>query len=163
MPWFNRDLQEKPSFPRLPSVSFQAYQESSSQGGSRAIATDAPVSQQIYPSFPSDPPPEDPKMNQTQSYMDVHTSHFSSPQPYGSHGATAGGMVPYSHYQQPPPLLPPGSTGYPSTQGSYSYPYSNGVASTTQPASNSISSQVPAQILPLPGKIMFFRQIEFIR
>ena len=62
-------------------------------------------------------------------------------------------MVPYSHYQQPPPLLPPGSAGYPSTPGSYSYPYSNGVASTTQPASNSISSQVPAQILPLPGKI----------
>ncbi|KAH8695952.1 apses transcription factor StuA [Talaromyces proteolyticus] len=90
-------------------------------------------------------------MNQTQSYMDVHSSHFSSPQPYGSHGATAGTMVPYSHYQQPPPVLPPGSTGYPSTPSSYSYPYSNGVTSTTQASSTSINNQVPTQILPLPA------------
>lgn len=146
MPWYNRDTFEKQHYSatRLPAVSIQPSQlpvEASS------------VSEQIY-SLPSESYSQNPTMNQTQSYMDVHTSHFSSPQPYGSHGATAGGMVPYSHYQQPPPILPPGSAGYPSTPSSYSYPYSNGVTSTTQPASNSISSQVPAQILPLPGELL---------
>jgi protein SOK2 len=94
-------------------------------------------------------------MNQTQPYMDVHPSHFSSPQPYASHGATAGAMASYPHYQQPPVLQQPGSTGYPSTASSYSYGYTNGVTSpqtTSQPPSTSMSSQVPAQLLPLPGE-----------
>ncbi|KAL1967817.1 hypothetical protein VTN77DRAFT_2506 [Rasamsonia byssochlamydoides] len=96
-------------------------------------------------------------MNQTQPYMDVHSSHFSSPQSYASHGATAGALVPYSHYQQQPPVLQPGSTAYPSTANSYSqYGYANGVTSpqsTTQPPSTSISitSQIPGQLLPLPA------------
>lgn len=88
------------------------------------------------------------RMNQPPSYMDVHSSHFSAPQSYASHGATAGPVVPYSHYQQQPPVLQ-GSTGYPSAT-SYSYPYANanGIASpsTTQPP----SGQVAHQMLPLP-------------
>lgn len=85
-------------------------------------------------------------MNQPPSYMDVHSSHFSAPQSYASHGATAGPVVPYSHYQQQPPVLQ-GSTGYPSAT-SYSYTYANGIASpsTTQPP----SGQVAHQMLPLP-------------
>lgn len=95
-------------------------------------------------------------MNQTQPYMDVHSSHFSSPQSYASQSATAGALVPYSHYQQQPPVLQPGSTAYPSTANSYSqYGYANGVTSTqstTQPPTTSIPSQIPGQLLPLPGK-----------
>lgn len=108
--------------------------------------------------FPTQTPsggPSHSTMNQTQPYMDVHSSHFSSPQSYASSSATAGALVPYSHYQQPP-VLQPGSTAYPSTANSYSqYGYTNGVTSTqstTQPPTTSIPSQIPGQLLPLPGK-----------
>lgn len=95
-------------------------------------------------------------MNQTQPYMDVHSSHLSSAQPYASQGATAGSLTHYQPYQQPP-VLHPGSTTYAST-GSYShYGYANGVTSpqaASQPPTTSMTSQVPAQLLPLPGKFL---------
>ncbi|KAJ9209244.1 hypothetical protein DTO166G4_9163 [Paecilomyces variotii] len=92
-------------------------------------------------------------MNQTQPYMDVHSSHLSSAQPYASQGATAGSLTHYQPYQQPP-VLHPGSTTYAPT-GSYShYGYANGVTSpqaASQPSTTSMTSQVPAQLLPLPA------------
>ncbi|KAL4942004.1 hypothetical protein BDV06DRAFT_170651 [Aspergillus oleicola] len=89
-------------------------------------------------------------MNQSQPYMDVH-SHLSSGQPYGSHPATAGALTHYPYSQQPPVLQPTSTYG---PASSYSqYPYPNGVTSTQsapQPPTTSMSSQVPAQLLPLP-------------
>lgn len=94
-------------------------------------------------------------MNQTQPYMDVHSSHLSSAQPYASHAATAGAMAHYPQYHQQPPVLQPASTYGPAS--SYSqYAYPSGVASSQTappPPSTSMSSQVPAQLLPLPGKL----------
>ncbi|EEH49188.2 uncharacterized protein PADG_05267 [Paracoccidioides brasiliensis Pb18] len=92
-------------------------------------------------------------MNQTQPYLDVHTSHLSSAQPYSSHGTPATGIPPYQYSQ--PPVLQSGSS-YSST-GSSSYPsygYSNGVTSpqsATQAVTNALTAHVPAQILPLPA------------
>lgn len=83
--------------------------------------------------------------------MDVHSSHLSSAQPYASQAATAGGMSHYSYPQQPPIMQPASSTYGPAS----SYPqYGYGVTSpqsATQPPSTSMSSQVQAQLLPLPG------------
>lgn len=93
-------------------------------------------------------------MNQTQSYMDVHGSHLSSGQPYASQGATAGGIH-YPHYHQQPPVLQPSSTAYGPASSYSQYGYANGVTSPPsgpQPPTTSMSSQVPAQLLPLPGK-----------
>jgi len=90
-------------------------------------------------------------MNQTQPYMDVHSSHLSSGQSYTSQAATAGPLTHYTPYQQPP-LLQPASTY---ATGSYSqYGYANGVTSqqTTQPPSTTMTSQVSSQLLPLPGQ-----------
>ncbi|PGH33283.1 protein SOK2 [[Emmonsia] crescens] len=92
-------------------------------------------------------------MNQTQPYLDVHTSHLSSAQPYSSHGAPPSGIPPYQYSQ--PPVLQPGSS-YSSSAGSsyHSYGYPNGVTSpqsATQAVTHALSSHVPAQILPLPA------------
>ncbi|RLL92947.1 hypothetical protein CFD26_100258 [Aspergillus turcosus] len=106
-----------------------------------------PVSDNYYPN----PTPLG-SMNQTQPYMDVHSSHLSSAQPYASQAATAGAMAHYPQYHQQPPVLQPASTYGPAS--SYSqYAYPSGVASTQPappPPSTSMSSQVPAQLLPLP-------------
>ncbi|PGH14785.1 hypothetical protein AJ79_02801 [Helicocarpus griseus UAMH5409] len=92
-------------------------------------------------------------MNQTQPYMDVHTSHLSSAQPYSSHGTPATGVPPYQYSQ--PPVLQPGSSYASTASSSYSsYGYPNGVTSpqsATQGVTNALSAHVPAQILPLPA------------
>lgn len=93
-------------------------------------------------------------MNQTQPYLDVHASHLPSAQPYSSHSTSASGIPPYQYSQ--PPVLQPGSSYSSSGASSYpSYGYPNGVTSpqsATQAVTNTMSSHVPAQILPLPGK-----------
>lgn len=85
-------------------------------------------------------------MNQTQPYMDVHSSHLTSAQPYASQGTTSGTLVPYSYQPQP-------SVAYPSAASSYpQYGYTpNGVPAPPQSVSQPPSSQVPAQLLPLPA------------
>ena len=93
-------------------------------------------------------------MNQAPSYMDAHQSHMSGGQPYASQAATAGGMPHYPQYQQQPPVLQPGPGSYAPTAGSY-YGYPNGVTSpqaTNQSVSAPMGTQVPAQLLPLPGR-----------
>lgn len=91
-------------------------------------------------------------MNQTQSYIDVHSSHLSSAQPYAPHAATAGGLA---HYQyQQPPVLQPASTTYGPASSYSQYAYPGGVTSSQggpQPPTTSMSSGVPTQLLPLPG------------
>jgi protein SOK2 len=107
-----------------------------------------PVSDNYYPN-----PTTLGSMNQ-QPYMDVHSSHLSSAQPYASQAATAGAMGHYPQYHQQPPVLQPASTYGPAS--SYSqYAYPSGVASSqpAPPPPSSMSSQVPAQLLPLPGKL----------
>ncbi|OJJ31743.1 hypothetical protein ASPWEDRAFT_53559 [Aspergillus wentii DTO 134E9] len=105
-----------------------------------------PVSDSYYPN-----PTSISSMNQTQPYMDAH-SHFSSGQPYASQAATAGSLPHYTQYQQPPVLQPASTTYAPaSSYSQYGYPPSavTSPQSATQPPS-SMSSQVPAQLLPLP-------------
>lgn len=105
------------------------------------------VSESYYPNQP-----QMASMSQTQPYMDVH-SHLSSGQPYASHPAPAGGMTHYQYPQQPPVLQPTSTYGPASSYPQYPYP--NGVASSQSappPPTTSMSSQVPAQLLPLPGK-----------
>ncbi|PLN77122.1 hypothetical protein BDW42DRAFT_8259 [Aspergillus taichungensis] len=88
-------------------------------------------------------------MNQTQPYMDVHSSHLSSAQAYGSQAATAGGMPHYQYHQQPSVLQPASTTyGPASSYTQYAYPHS--VASSQPGPPSSMSSQVPHQLLPLP-------------
>ncbi len=102
-------------------------------------------------------------MNQAPSYMDAHQSHMSGGQPYAPQSATAGGMSHYPQYQQQPPVLQPGPGSYAPTPGSYGqYGYANGVTSpqsAAQSVSASMGSQVPAQLLPLPGKLTLFLSI----
>jgi enhanced filamentous growth protein 1 len=92
-------------------------------------------------------------MNQNQPYMDMHSSHMSSAQPYTPQSATAPGLSHYSQYQQPQ-VIQPGPTHYAPSPHSYgTYSYSNGVQSpqsATQPPS---AHQVHPQALPLPGKL----------
>ncbi|EFW15684.1 hypothetical protein D8B26_002234 [Coccidioides posadasii str. Silveira] len=91
-------------------------------------------------------------MNQTQSYMDVHSSHLPSAQAYTSQ---PGAVETLSHYPyQQPPLLQPGPTAYAPTTSAYPYGYSNPVTSpqsSSQPVTNSLAPHAPAQILPLPA------------
>lgn len=125
------------------------------RGGQGRLSLD--TSSHLDPPIPSNPVSEGSymnlssahSMNQAQPFMDIHPSHLSSAQPYASQGVTSGALVAYSHYQQPP-VLQPGST-YPSAAGSYQYGYPNGVAQSPQ-GTQPPSSQVPAQLLPLPGK-----------
>lgn len=96
-------------------------------------------------------------MNHPQSYMNVHPSHLSSAQPYAPHGATAGSIPHYHQYHQQPPML----QSAPSTYAPAAYPqygYAGGLPSpqpATHPPTTSVGSQVPAQLLPLPGKFYF--------
>ena len=95
-------------------------------------------------------------MNHTPPYMDVHSSHLSSAaQPYASQAAPAGGIPHYSPYSQQPPVLQPASTTYGPASSYSQYGYPGSVASpqsAPQPPPTSMSSQMPAQLLPLPGK-----------
>jgi protein SOK2 len=92
-----------------------------------------------------------------QPYLDMqHHSHLSGGQQPAPQTVTSSGMSHYSQYGQPP-LLQPGPGNYSPAQSSYgAYGYTNGVASpqtATHPASGAmVGSQVPAQLLPLPGK-----------
>ncbi|KAI2059127.1 hypothetical protein LOZ40_006808 [Ophidiomyces ophidiicola] len=87
-------------------------------------------------------------MNQTQSYMDVHSSHLASAPPYTTQAGPVE-TLPHYPYQQPP-LLQPGPTAYAPTTSAYQYGYSNSTTSG-QPVSNSLAPHMPAQILPLPA------------
>ncbi|KAJ6124793.1 hypothetical protein N7471_012110 [Penicillium samsonianum] len=89
-------------------------------------------------------------MNQTQQYMDVH-SHMSSAQSYAPQGATAGAMSHYQYHGQPP-VMQPASSYAPAAYPQYGY--APGVTSppTGHPPS-SMGGQMPAQLLPLPGKL----------
>ncbi|EAW06300.1 KilA-N domain-containing protein [Aspergillus clavatus NRRL 1] len=92
-------------------------------------------------------------MNPSQPYMDVHSSQYSSGQPYASQAATAGGMAHYPQYHQQAPVLPPASTTYGPASSYSQYAYPGGVASAQSappPPATSMSGQVPAQLLPLP-------------
>ena len=100
-------------------------------------------------------------MNHTPPYMDVHSSHLSSAaQPYASQAAPAGGIPHYSPYSQQPPVLQPASTTYGPASSYSQYGYPGSVASpqsaATQPPPTSMSSQMPAQLLPLPGEYLEF-------
>ncbi|EEP76010.1 predicted protein [Uncinocarpus reesii 1704] len=91
-------------------------------------------------------------MHQTQSYMDVHSSHLPSAQAYTSQPGNVE-TIPHYPYQQPP-LLQPGPSAYAPTTSAYPYGYSNPVTSpqsSSQPVTSSIATHVPAQILPLPA------------
>lgn len=115
--------------------------------GTQGLDSEYNIAQQgYYPSLTSLG-----SMNQTQPYMDVH-SHLSSAQPYTSQGATAGTMSHYPYHQQPPVLQPASSYG-PAPYPQYGYP--NGVTSPPTghpPPASSMGGQMPAQLLPLPGK-----------
>lgn len=115
--------------------------------GIQGLDSEYNIAQQGY--YPS--PTSLGSMNQTQSYMDVH-SHLSSAQPYASQGATAGTMSHYPYHQQPPVLQPASSYG-PAPYPQYGYP--SGVTSPPTgppPPASSMGGQMPAQLLPLPGK-----------
>lgn len=95
-------------------------------------------------------------MNHGQPYMDVHPL-LSSAQPYASQGATAGTMSHYPYHHQPPVLQPASSYG-PASYPQYGYP--NGVTSPPTghpPPASSMGGQMPAQLLPLPGKLLMKR------
>ncbi|KAE8144138.1 hypothetical protein BDV25DRAFT_113483 [Aspergillus avenaceus] len=96
-------------------------------------------------------------MSHTQPYMDVHSSHLSSTQPYVTQSAATGGIPHYPHYHQQPPVLQPASTTYGPASSYSQYAYHGGVGSSQpgpQPPTTSMSSQVPAQLLPLPGRFI---------
>lgn len=93
-------------------------------------------------------------MNQTQPYMDIHSSHMSSAQSYAPQAATAGGLSHYSQYQQPP-VLQPSVSNYSNTSSSYApYGFANGVTSphSASQTSGPMSSTFP----PLPGRKPFW-------
>lgn len=84
-------------------------------------------------------------MNQTQPYMDVHSSHLASSQPYSQ--APTESVSHYSHY--PPLLHHHGSYGHGSSYPPYGY--ANGVSSpaTSQPMSNALAPPMQTTHLPL--------------
>ena len=94
-------------------------------------------------------------MNQPQSYMDVHASHVSTSQPYGTLPASGGGNPNMGHYQQ---TMMQGQGSYPSTPASYpTYSYANGVMSphsAPQHQTPTMPHGMTSSMLPqLPGKI----------
>jgi len=90
------------------------------------------------------------KMNQTQSYMEMHPgSHISSGPSY-NHAAPTAPLGHYPQYPQPP-VIPPSSSHYGPPQAYSTYGYANGVTSP-QSAIGSVSQQVQSQITSLPGK-----------
>ena len=130
-------------------------------GDLTAAAAAAPADYPLPPNTVSDsyypaPTALSSSMNHTPPYMDVHSSHLSSAaQPYASQAAPAGGIPHYSPYSQQPPVLQPASTTYGPASSYSQYGYPGSVASpqsATQPPPTSMSSQMPAQLLPLPGK-----------
>lgn len=121
--------------------------------GRLSLDSSAPTEYSLPPSvnegyYPS--PTSLGSMNQTQPYMDVH-SHMSSAQPYAPQGATAGAMSHYQYHGQPP-VMQPASSYAPAAYPQYGY--APGVTSppTGHPPS-SMGGQMPAQLLPLPGKL----------
>ncbi|KAL2429076.1 Cell pattern formation-associated protein stuA [Exophiala dermatitidis] len=88
-------------------------------------------------------------MNQTQSYMDMHSASHMSSGPSYSHPA---GTAPLGHYQQyqQPPIIPPASTHYGPPQAYGNYGYANGVTSP-QSAAGHVSQQVQSQMPSLPA------------
>lgn len=88
-------------------------------------------------------------MNQTQSYMDVH-SHMSSAQSYAPQGATAGAMSHYQYHGQPP-VMQPASSYAPAAYPQYGY--APGVSSPAGHPPTSMGGQMQSQLLPLPGKL----------
>lgn len=87
-------------------------------------------------------------MNQTQGYMDVHSSHLASSQPY-SQGPTES-VAHYNHY---PPLLHHGSYSHGSSYPPYGY--ANGVSSpaTSQPMTNALAPSVHTTHLPVQPRM----------
>ncbi|KAI2769602.1 hypothetical protein DTO012A8_5415 [Penicillium roqueforti] len=85
-------------------------------------------------------------MNQTQSYMDVH-SHMSSAQSYAPQGATAGAMSHYQYHGQPP-VMQPASSYAPAAYPQYGY--APGVSSPAGHPPTSMGGQMQSQLLPLP-------------
>ena len=120
-----------------------------------------PNTQQAPPGYAQTADPYG-SMNQAPSYME---SHLSGGQSYAPQVATAGGMSHYPQYQQQPPVLQPGPSSYAPSPGSYGqYGYTNGVTSPqsgAQSVSAPMGSQVPAQLLPLPGRLdrCYFRHL----
>ncbi|KAL2701031.1 hypothetical protein AAEP93_007850 [Penicillium crustosum] len=121
--------------------------------GRLSLDSSAPTEYSLPPSvnegyYPS--PTSLGSMNQTQPYMDVH-SHMSSAQSYAPQGATAGAMSHYQYHGQPP-VMQPASSYAPAAYPQYGY--APGVTSppTGHPPS-SMGGQMPAQLLPLPGKL----------
>ncbi|KAJ5228756.1 hypothetical protein N7489_009464 [Penicillium chrysogenum] len=128
--------------------------------GRLSLDSSAPTEYSLPPSvnegyYPS--PTSLGSMNQTQPYMDVH-SHMSSAQSYAPQGATAGAMSQYQYHGQPP-VMQPASSYAPAAYPQYGYP--TGVTSppTGHPPS-SMGGQMPAQLLPLPGKLQSQNVIE---
>lgn len=116
--------------------------------GSADYTVPSTVSESYYP-----PPHPISSMNHTPPYMDVHSSHLSSAQPYASQAATAGGMSHYSYPGQPPVLQPASTTyGPASSYSQYAYPGVTSPQSATQPPTTSMTA---AQLLPLPGEFSF--------
>lgn len=135
--------------------------------GDLTAAAAAPADYPLPPNTVSDsyypaPTALSSSMNHTPPYMDVHSSHLSSAaQPYASQAAPAGGIPHYSPYSQQPPVLQPASTTYGPASSYSQYGYPGSVASpqsATQPPPTSMSSQMPAQLLPLPGESAFTPQ-----
>ena len=97
-------------------------------------------------------------MDHAQSYLDVHQPHITAGQSHAPSTVTSGAVTHYPQYGHPP-LLQPGPAAYPSTQGPFGhYQYANGVTSPQNSGHSSAgaavaaaASQVPAQLLPLPG------------
>ena len=94
-------------------------------------------------------------MNQPQPYMDVHSSHVSSAQQYGSLPAPGGSSSNMGSYQQG---MMQHQGSYPSTPASYpTYNYANGVISPQsgpQHQSTALAPSMQSAMLPhLPGKV----------
>jgi len=81
-------------------------------------------------------------MNQTQSYMDMHSGSHMSSGPTYSHAATAGPLSHYAGYQQSG-VMPPASAHYGPGPAYATYGY-NGVTSP--------QSAGPQSGIQLPGK-----------
>jgi protein SOK2 len=126
-------------------------------GGEQNHSALAPTRQPDYLAAGEGYPQSSPALGsmQTQSYMDVHSSHLASTQPYTSSqpGTTDNIQQHYPHYPQPP-VLHPGPSSYGPTTTSYSpYGYPNGVSSpqtTSQPVTTGLAPPITSHILPLP-------------
>ncbi|KAI9738852.1 MAG: hypothetical protein M1834_008359 [Cirrosporium novae-zelandiae] len=92
-------------------------------------------------------------MNQTQPYMDMHSSHMSTAQSYPPQSTTAGTMQQhYQQYQQPPVLQP--SSAYPGPPSAYSQYSSYGNGTTSPQTALQQPSASMTQLHPLPGELL---------